>query len=329
MRRLELPADLDEMLSLVMQAFKYPENPEWNLSLEEEQNMLSMLKTLKRVWPLLRLLGLVWPPARDLMLGYVWEEDSRVVASCVTARRGASSQWEIGNVAVLPEYRRRGLARQLVVACIDLCKQRGAQQILLDVIDGNVPAYALYRQLGFEHFAGHYEMVLESGAPPDAAAVPDGYAIEPNRVSDWRPRYELARRVTPASEQVYKPVTEDLYTVPGALIALSRLVGLLTRTKEQGYLVREASTGQVVAVMRYSAHLKPGDKHDIILRVDPAHGHLTPGLLSWITRQALDIAPGRPVWIMPRSWQTDVIGSAEALGFETRRVMHNLGLIVA
>lgn len=59
-------------------------------------------------------------------------------------------QGELGNIAVAPEYRRRGIARVLIEAVIDDMKDRGVRELFLEVRVSNVPAQTLYDQYGFE-----------------------------------------------------------------------------------------------------------------------------------------------------------------------------------
>ena len=58
-------------------------------------------------------------------------------------------QAELGNVAVAPEARRRGLGRLLVEAALRRVRQRGARECFLEVRESNVGARRLYESLGF------------------------------------------------------------------------------------------------------------------------------------------------------------------------------------
>ena len=53
------------------------------------------------------------------------------------------------NLAVAPEWRKRGLGRFLLHLAKNLGARRGAREAWLEVRAGNLPALALYRSLGF------------------------------------------------------------------------------------------------------------------------------------------------------------------------------------
>ncbi len=56
---------------------------------------------------------------------------------------------EISNVAVLPGYRRRGIAASMLHRLYDVAVEAGAECIMLEVRDGNVAARSLYEAEGF------------------------------------------------------------------------------------------------------------------------------------------------------------------------------------
>ena len=55
----------------------------------------------------------------------------------------------ISNVAVAPEYRRRGAADALIAALVDRCAELSLAFVTLEVRRSNYPAIALYEKHGF------------------------------------------------------------------------------------------------------------------------------------------------------------------------------------
>lgn len=54
------------------------------------------------------------------------------------------------NVAVHPDYRRKGIARELVTGLINALVEKGVKSLALEVRVSNAPAIALYEQMGFQ-----------------------------------------------------------------------------------------------------------------------------------------------------------------------------------
>ena len=58
----------------------------------------------------------------------------------------------IQNVAVLPEYRRRGIGQTLVLAALQAFQSAGVGRVTLEVTSDNVSAVNLYHRIGFTTF---------------------------------------------------------------------------------------------------------------------------------------------------------------------------------
>jgi ribosomal protein S18 acetylase RimI-like enzyme len=89
------------------------------------------------------------------LFGYVWEEDGQIIGnlSIIPFKQGATWRYLIANVATHPNYRGRGIARQLTQKGIEHTRQRGASAVWLQVRDDNPVAYQLYLHLGFQERA--------------------------------------------------------------------------------------------------------------------------------------------------------------------------------
>jgi ribosomal protein S18 acetylase RimI-like enzyme len=89
--------------------------------------------------------------ARKLKVNPEWflvgELDSRIVASCMAGYEGHRG-W-INYLAVSPEHRRRGLARQIMAEAERLLRAAGCPKINLQIRSANMDVIAFYRSIGF------------------------------------------------------------------------------------------------------------------------------------------------------------------------------------
>lgn len=78
-------------------------------------------------------------------------DGERMVGFCLNAL----GQWQEkqtaydGGAAVIPEYRGRGVAKEMFAFLMPRLKETGVSQYLLEVLTSNTPAATLYRKLGF------------------------------------------------------------------------------------------------------------------------------------------------------------------------------------
>lgn len=92
----------------------------------------------------------------------------------------------VNSVAVLPEFRRMGIAEALVRAAETFAVECGHDAVVLDVLAHNTPAHTLYHKLGYEEYH-RYRVYAdpcaagaggEVGADGGGAALPAGYRLE-------------------------------------------------------------------------------------------------------------------------------------------------------
>ena len=82
-----------------------------------------------------------------LSLWLVAVEDDKVVG--YVGSQSVLGEADMMNLAVHPDYRRRGIARKLVLELIEQLKTQGSHILILEVRASNDPAIALYTDLGF------------------------------------------------------------------------------------------------------------------------------------------------------------------------------------
>jgi ribosomal protein S18 acetylase RimI-like enzyme len=158
------------------------------------REMIREMKAFGRAGWLGWLVGRLFLPPAAYPAGYVWQHEERLIgnASLLPAYQGAS-RWVIANVAVDPEFRRQGIARQLVSACLDQALGRGADQVVLQVRHDNHGAITLYRQLGFVELTTRTTWQRRASAltPTEASAVRE------RRPAEWSDQWRLARELHP------------------------------------------------------------------------------------------------------------------------------------
>lgn len=93
--------------------------------------------------------------------------------------RIVTDEAEVLTLAVLPEARRRGIARALMSAAMAQAKAGGAARLLLEVSVRNNAALALYRSVGFGEVGRRKGYYAESGGegPADALVMATDLAL--------------------------------------------------------------------------------------------------------------------------------------------------------
>ena len=92
--------------------------------------------------------SIVYELTNPLSLWLVAEEAGIVVG--YVGSQSVMDEADMMNIAVHPEYRRRGIAQELVHRLVTALRQKEVRRLTLEVRASNEPAKALYSGLGFE-----------------------------------------------------------------------------------------------------------------------------------------------------------------------------------
>lgn len=84
----------------------------------------------------------------DLAASRIAVLDGEPVGASLIARRGRTSR--LAGMAVVPEARKQGVGRALMAQLLDEARARGERAMVLEVIEQNAPAVALYEKCGFQ-----------------------------------------------------------------------------------------------------------------------------------------------------------------------------------
>ena len=117
----------------------------------------------------------------------------------------------IGGLGVSPRARRRGLARQLMAAAEDAVAKKGAETIILEVIEGNMQAMRLYADLGYTRSAAYISadgrpvQFAGFGPRPEKATIDDVLDMHADAYSDacWQRRKVSALIESGDSSEIY------------------------------------------------------------------------------------------------------------------------------
>ncbi len=221
--------------------------------------------------------------------GYVWEEDGRIVgnASLLPVDR-YPRRWVLANVAVDPEYRRRGIARALVTASMDMARDLNARTLMLQVRSTQQGALYLYDSLGFHD----YSRRTVWRRPPQRTKPehPQGTPIRRRSPEEWHAQWTLANQLHPEGLVWPYPLSPNTFRPKGVSQALSDRSGRHWVWYERGRLIGSLS----------ARYLHPRGNWRLLLMVPPeergrVEGPLVAAGLAALPRRSavvLDYAPG-------------------------------------
>ena len=118
--------------------------------------------------------------------GYVWVDNGEIVGNLtlIPLRNKEKGSYFVANVAVHPDYRGKGIGRQLTERAIRHVQEHQGKNVYLQVRDDNGVAIHLYDELGFEEISRRTMWVYKLGAIPDLSLRPD-VKVTPREKEDW------------------------------------------------------------------------------------------------------------------------------------------------
>lgn len=281
----------------------------------------SMVRDLRQyalLGPVLRVAHTIAP----VFSGYVWIEDEKLVGNASLSQEKDPGIWHLSNVAVLPEFRGRGIAGQLVDTAVAHVRRHQGKRIMLQVRSENTRAVVMYRRRGFSMI----DVLHELNLPPGNWPVSSGNANLPLRqvrAQDWRALYQLVIASTRPEVLRGRPVRARQFR--RGLIWRARQCLHLPFSGERLVELVGVRNDEIVAYGSMILRLLRGH-HGLELYVLPdERGRWESGLVDTL------------LWLAPRTSRAGVrcyvsSSHAEALqalaesGFETLRVLNQMSL---
>jgi len=155
------------------------------------------------------------------LTGFVWEEGERIVGnvSLIPFRDRGRRIYLIANIAVHPDFRRRGIARSLTQRAMNHGWNKKAAALWLHVRDDNPGAIHLYAELGFQEITRRTSWVAK---PDTLLPMPDTVQIVDRHSSFWSPQQDWLFRLHPGELNWYRSFNIN-YLRPGFLSWLYRM----------------------------------------------------------------------------------------------------------
>jgi ribosomal protein S18 acetylase RimI-like enzyme len=263
----------------------------------------------------------------NLQQGYVWVEDGRVIGN--TSLSPANYPREFGkgsiisNVAVYPEFRRRGIAATLVEKSLERSREQGNRFAVLQVDAVNEGAQRLYERLGFrvERSFTRWQRHSRFATPSPLLQMPRLWLRPPEA---WKAELELAELVRPnrlGGMGWLRPTNPRLFRPGWLWTLLNSFVGSST----ESYVVYrdESQRSGIIGAVRLMSSFGSADRLDLL--VHPFHaGKLEEPLLNYILRR-LDGRRQHTVIEHPADDQATAVILAN-YAFEARQTLVNMRL---
>jgi GNAT superfamily N-acetyltransferase len=177
------------------------------------RQMVAEMRAFGRAGWLGWLVGKLFLPQSAYPKGFVWEADGHLVGNASLMEvEHFQGRWVMANVAVHPSYRRRGIARSLIGACLDWLKTGGARVVILQAKSAQRGLQVLYASLGFRPTTTR---TAWERYPGPVHLPPPTPQVRPRHKDEWQAHWELARRVHPEGLLWPYPPTASLFREPG------------------------------------------------------------------------------------------------------------------
>jgi GNAT superfamily N-acetyltransferase len=279
MRPVNLRTDLSGMADLLELAFGATMDESGRAGVRE-MRMVSQSLPLSYLYDGVdRLLG-------GLEQGFVWIEDGKLIGNVSVSPTHFPSDFGQGyivaNVAVHPDFRRHGIAESLMLAALDLIKERGGAFAMLQVDASNDVARRLYTRLGFSEQRTFIRWIRPwNGRPPQKLDPMPFITLRPP--NEWRAEFKLAELVRPNQ----RGGLGWLRPTHPAMFRQSLLQGALnwfTARSEERWIIRREHSREIVASLHGIMSLGGTDK--LSLLVHPSQqGVLEEPLLNYALRR--------------------------------------------
>ncbi len=158
---------------------------------------------------------------------WVIKKDSAIIGFISASLDSNSHTSEIGTIGVLPKMRGRGVAKELLIFCLNFLRANGVKNVRLTVATQNRNALTLYQNLGFQIFR-HFKILCWK---PDPSERKRPFISE---------MVDLLDRAFPDDDFIMKPVLgidDDIIVAPNVATLLASPTTVIGTVNKDGKLV--------------------------------------------------------------------------------------------
>jgi len=129
--------------------------------------------------------------------GFVYEDKGKLVGNITLSPMKCQDEmiYLISNVAVLPEYRGKGIAKTLTRTALQYIESKGVKQVWLQVKQENQTAIDLYTQFQFQSFMTRTTWIRKN---TDLLHQPQKIFLRKRKKDEWEIQQKLLERIYPA-----------------------------------------------------------------------------------------------------------------------------------
>ena len=304
-RPFDVGRDLRPVAELIADAFTNELDPRGKAALRE-------MRIMSHVSGLLKILSRGTGELDDVFSGFVWTEDGRIVGNITVQRADKyGSRWQIANVAVLPSYRGRGIARRLMDRGLQHVRECDGEWAVLQVYDHNAVAQKLYADLGFQDVGSTADLQLDVLPKVDFPEnIPNFRQFSSGQ---WQPLFELAANQLNTQAQWWRSIRRSDFHVP----LEQKLSEWFWRTvgKKQVYRRCIQTSRRFEAALILTAQRWRG-MHQMQLWVRPdQYGRFELALLQWVLA-TLQGYPRAPVQVSLSGAHSAALDGFQQFGFK-------------
>ena len=263
-RPINVTRDMPQVMRLLNRVFSPTLDAEGRRALNSMGNQPSLALRLNRL-------------GQKIAAGFIYEHNHQIIGNVSIIPTAIKGRVIIANVAVHEDFRRRGVARELMDFTLDHLLERGTKAVLLQVDIDNEGARRLYSDLHFDVMGSTTYWVATPGSWRELATTSPA-EIRPMRHSEFRQAYDLDISTFPIDLNWPDPINHNSYRQN----FLKRLDQFFNGKSTENWVI--ANNNELFALG--SIWSEWGRPHRLTLRVKDAHrDELLPPMFAKLLRR--------------------------------------------